>query len=66
MKRSNNNMRNVFRKNKYDELLAKVEQVRGLNLPPDKWTQAQLKVMVRWLKRNGDEKISSRKQDQLT
>jgi len=59
-------MRNVFRKNKYDELLAKVEQVRGLNLPPDKWTQAQLKIMVRWSKRDGDEKISSRKQDQLT
>ncbi len=60
-------MRNGFRKkNECDELLAKVQQVRGLNLPPDKWTQAQLRIMVKWLKRDGDEKLPSKKQDQLT
>jgi hypothetical protein len=58
--------KHLQKKNEYDELLAKVQQVRGLNLPPDKWTQAQLKIMLRWLKRDGDEKIPSRKQDQLT
>jgi hypothetical protein len=54
------------KKNEYDELLAKVQQVRGLNIPPDKWTQAQLRIMVKWLKRDGNEKIPSKKQDQLT
>jgi hypothetical protein len=60
-------MRNGFRKKKeYDELLAKVQQVRGLNILPNKWTQAQLRIMLKWLKWDGDEKIPSKKQDQLT
>jgi hypothetical protein len=33
-------------KNEYDELLAQVQQVQGLNIPPDKWTQDQLRIMV--------------------
>ena len=60
-------MRNGFRKKKeYDELLAKVQQVRGLYIPPGKWTNSQLRIMVKWLQRDGDENIPLKKQDQLT
>jgi hypothetical protein len=52
-------------KDEHDALYAKVEAIRSLNLPSDKWNQAQLKVMVRWYKRDGDEKLPSKKQDQL-
>jgi len=57
MKRSNNNMRDIFRKNKSDELLAEVQW--GLDISPDKWTQTQLIIMFRWLTWDGDEKIPS-------
>jgi len=53
------------RKDEHDALYAKVEAIRSQNLPSDKWNQAQLKVMVRWYKRDGDEKLPSKKQDQL-
>jgi len=52
------NEKQLQKKNEYDELRAKVLQLKGLNLPPDK-------IMLRWFKRDGDEKIPSKKQDQL-
>jgi hypothetical protein len=51
------------RKDKYDILLAKVQELRDQNLPLDKWNTAQLKTMVKWYKRDGDDKIPSKKQD---
>jgi hypothetical protein len=53
------------RKDEHDALHAKVEAIRNLNLSCEKWNQTQLKVMIRWYKRDGDEKLPSKKQDQL-
>ena len=53
------------KKDEFDVLLAKVQAVKALNIPPEQWTQVQLRVMLHWLKRDGDDKIPSRKQDQL-
>ena len=53
------------KKDEFDVLFAKVQAVKVLNIPPEQWTQVQLRVMLRWLKRDGDDKIPSRKQDQL-
>ncbi len=52
-------------KEEYDALHAKVQQVLGLNLPADKWNQAQLRTMVKWFKRDTDEKMPSKKEDLL-
>jgi hypothetical protein len=52
-------------KEEYDALCAKVQQVLGLNLPADKWNQAQLHTMVKWSKRDSDEKMPSKKEDLL-
>jgi len=54
-------MRDIFRKNKSDELLAEVQW--GLDISPDKWTQTQLIIMFRWLTWDGDEKIPSTTQN---
>jgi hypothetical protein len=51
------------RKDNYDILLAKVQELRDQNLPLDKRNAAQLKTMVKWYKRDGDDKIPSKKQD---
>ncbi len=52
-------------KNEYDTLCAQVQAVKDLNLPPDKWNQAQLRTIVKWCKKDGNEKLPSKKQDQL-
>ena len=57
--------RQLQKKDTYDALYAKVHAIRELNLPPERWNQAQLKVMIRWFKQDGDEKLLSKKQDQL-
>jgi hypothetical protein len=51
------------RKDEYDILLAKVQELRDQNLPLDKWNAAQLKTMVKWYIRDWDDKIPSKKQD---
>jgi len=53
----------VRKKDEYDTLLAKVEEIKRLNLPYDKWNTAQLKAMVKWYKRDGDEKLPNKKQE---
>ncbi len=50
------------RKDKYDILLSKVQELHDQNLPLDKWNTAQLKTMVKWYKRGRDDKIPSKKQ----
>jgi hypothetical protein len=57
--------RRLKTKNEYDTLCAQVQAVKDLNVPPDKWNQAQLRTMVKWYKRDGDDKMPSKKQDQL-
>ena len=52
-------------KDEYDALHAKVQQVLGLNLPADKWNQVQLRTMVKWFKRDTDDKMPSKKEDLL-
>ncbi len=52
-------------KEEYDALHAKVQQVLGLNLPAEKWNQLQLHTMVKWFKRDTDEKMPSKKEDLL-
>ncbi len=49
----------------FDALMTKVQAVKALNTPPEQWTQVQLRVMLRWLKQDGDDKILTRKLDQL-
>jgi len=57
--------RQVQKKDSYDALPAKVQAIKDLNLPPECWNQAQLKIMIRWYKRDGDDKLQTKKQEQL-
>jgi hypothetical protein len=34
------------KKNEFDALMAKVQAVKALNVPPEQWTQVQLRVMM--------------------
>ncbi len=51
------------KKDEYDALFAKVQEIRNLNLPSDKWDTTQLKTMVKCYKRDGDDKLPNKKQD---
>jgi hypothetical protein len=53
------------KKDDYDALSSKVQAIRLLNLPPERLNQAQLKIMLRWYRRDGDEKLPTKKQDQV-
>jgi hypothetical protein len=53
------------KKNAFDALHSKVQALKDLNLPPEKWNQVQLKIMFRWYKRDGDDKLPTKKVDQL-
>ena len=53
------------RRDEYDLLLAKVEEIRRQNLPPEKWKPDHLKAMIKWNKRDGDGAIPKRKQEKL-
>jgi hypothetical protein len=45
------------RKHEYEALSAKVQSIRNLNLHYTQRNQAQSKVMLRWFKRDGDDKL---------
>jgi hypothetical protein len=45
------------RKDSYNALHAKVQEIENSNLPPEKWNQRQLKIMLCWYKREGDDKL---------
>jgi len=64
-KEANEYSRRLQRKDVYDTLFAKVQAIQQLNLQPEKWNQSQLKIMVRWFRRDGDEKMPSKKTEQL-
>jgi hypothetical protein len=51
----------VRKKDEYDALLEKVEEIKLHDLPYDNWNTAQLKSMVKWYKRDGDIKLPNRK-----
>ena len=51
------------KKDEYDALFVKVQEIQNLNLPYDKWNAVQLKLMVKWFKRDGDEKLPNKKQN---
>ncbi len=51
------------KKDEYDALFVKVQEIQNLNLPYDKWNVVQLKLMVKWFKRDEDEKLPNKKQD---
>jgi len=53
------------KKDEYDMIYAKVQEIKNLNVPYDKWSATQLKIMVKWYKRDGDDKLPSKKQDLL-
>ena len=53
------------KRDEYDVLFAKVEEIRRQNLPPEKWKPDQLKAMLKWYKRDGDSALPKRKQEQL-
>ncbi len=53
------------RREEYNTLKAKVDAIKQSNLPPERWTSVQLKTMLKWLKRNGDTKLPTKKDDQL-
>jgi hypothetical protein len=57
--------RQVQKTGSYDALHAKVQAIKYLNLPPECWNQTQLKIMIGWYKRDGDDKLPTKKQDQL-
>ena len=45
----------------YDALLNEVNQVRQVDRLPEQWMVAQLKTMVKWYKRDGDDVIPAKK-----
>jgi hypothetical protein len=51
------------KKDEYDALFAKVQEIQNQNLPYDKWNTTQLKVIVKWYKRDRDDKLPNKKQD---
>jgi len=51
------------KKDEYDVLFTKVEEIKKLDLPYKKWKSTQLKIMVKWYKREGDAKLPSSKQE---
>jgi hypothetical protein len=53
------------RKDEYDILEAKVREINRQNLPHDTWNTTQLKIMVKWYKRDGDAKLPTKKQELL-
>ncbi len=55
----------VKKRDEYDLLFAKIQEIRQQNLPPEKWKPDQLKAMLKWHKRDGDGALPKHKQDQL-
>jgi hypothetical protein len=49
------------RNDEYDVLEAKVREIKMQNLPHDQWNTTQLKIMVKWYKRDGDDKLPTKK-----
>jgi hypothetical protein len=52
-------------KDAYDSLCIKVEAIRNKNLPPEKWTSAELNTMIQWFKRPDDTAMPPKKKDKL-
>jgi hypothetical protein len=52
-------------KDLYDSLLQKVEAIRTKNLPPEKWTSAELNTMIQWYKGPNDSAMPPKKCDKL-
>jgi hypothetical protein len=52
-------------KDLYNSLLQKVEAIRTKNLPPEKWTSAELNTMIQWYKRPNDSAMPPKKCDKL-
>jgi hypothetical protein len=46
-------------------LLQKVEAIRTKNLPPEKWTSAELNTMIQWYKGPNDSAMPPKKCDKL-
>ncbi len=53
------------KKDEYDVLLAQVQSEQIRNLPYNMWTQAHLKTMIKWYKRDGDEKLPFKMSEQI-
>jgi hypothetical protein len=49
----------------YDVLQAKVTAIREKNLPPEKWTVAELNTMLQWYKRPDNAAMPNKKADKL-
>lgn len=49
------------KKDEYDVLYTKAQEIWPLNLPCEKWTPSQLKVMLRWYKGPDDPKLPTKK-----
>ena len=58
--------KHLRKKDEYDVLFAQVQAIRLQNLPYNMWTQAHLRTMIKWFKRDGDEKLPSKKSEQIT
>jgi hypothetical protein len=57
--------KHLRKKDEYDALFAQVQAIRLQNLPYNMWTQAHLRTMIKWFKRDGDEKLPSKKSEQI-
>jgi len=53
------------KKDIYDTLQAKVSAIREKNLPPEKWSVADLNTMLQWYKNNSDTAMPTKKVDKL-
>jgi hypothetical protein len=53
------------KKDIFDTLRAKVQDIRDKNLPPEKWTVSELNTMLQWYKNPSDTAMPSKKSDKL-
>jgi len=53
------------KKDIYDALEAKVKAIREKNLPPDKWSVADINTMLQWYKNPSDTAMPTKKADKL-
>lgn len=49
------------RKDEYDKLNAKVQEIKNESIPVENINQTKLMILLRWYRRDGDEKIPKKK-----
>jgi hypothetical protein len=53
------------KKDTYDMLKVKVQVIKDKNLPPEKWTVAELNTMLQWYKNLSDTTMPTKKAEKI-